>query len=261
MHVRRIVPVLLAVLLVVVPGTSCGDSSPAGPDNDDGGDPYSHTLAPGASANDFLSDQTFTSLVVEVDYMAGHQPSSSALDDLRAFLEARVHKTSITVRSPTEIPAGGQPTYTANEVVQLENEHRNAYTDGQTLTAYMLVVDGEFEEANVLGAAYFNTSSVYFGGAIDQVSGGPTQPSETLVEATTFLHEFGHLFGLVAIEESGTEMQTEHQDEAHGHHCDNDQCLMYYAVESTDLFGGVFGGDIPSLDQNCIDDLQANGGK
>lgn len=261
---KRIVPALLAGLIILLPGTSCDDASPAGPDNgtdpDPDPDPYSHTLAPGASANDLLSADTFTDLVIEVDYMPGHAPATEALDELRSFLEQRTRKTSITVQTPTEIPGGGQQSYTAQEVVDLENAHRDEYTEGSTLTVYMLVVDGDFEEGNVLGAAYLNTSTVYFGAAIDQISGGVTQPSETVVEATTFLHEFGHLFGLVAIEESGTEMQTEHQDEANGHHCDDDQCLMYYAVESTDLFGSVFGGAIPTLDQNCIDDLQANGG-
>ena len=125
----------------------------------------------------------------------------------------------------------------------------------------MLIVDGEYEQANVLGVAHRNTSTAYFGAALDAVSGGLTQPTRRQAEATVFRHEFGHLLGLVAIPGSGTDMQTEHQDEAHGHHCDDDSCLMYYAVESTDLFASVFGGTIPELDAQCIADLRANGGK
>lgn len=264
MTARRLTPIILAILVVAAPGVSCGDSSPVGPGDDNGPngpDPYSHTLGAGASANDFLSGESYTELVVEIDYMTGHAPDSDALDQLATFLEARLNKTTITFRTPTEIAAGGQQTYTVSDIRSLEEANRDDFTEGGTLTAYMLFVDGTFEQENVLGVAYYNTSTAYFGGAYEEASGGLGQPSRTLTEATSFRHEFGHLFGLVAIDGSGTEMQTEHQDEAHGHHCDNDQCLMYYAIESTDLFGGVLGAEIPSLDQNCIDDLRANGGR
>jgi hypothetical protein len=69
------------------------------------------------------------------------------------------------------------------------------------------------------------------------------------------------LFGLVNIDGSGTDMQTEHQDEQNGHHCDNENCLMYYAMERSDLISQFFDESVAELDANCIADLQANGGK
>lgn len=257
---RRLAAVLLTAALLSISAHACTDSGPSAPEGEQP-DPYSHVRGPGSSANDFLSGETFDELVVEVDYMAGYAPDPQALESLRAFLEARLNKTAVTIRTPTEIDAGGQDTYTADEIRSLEQEHRDVFTDTVTLAAYMIIVDGRFEQANVLGIAYYNTSSAFFGAAFDEVTGGIGQPSRYQVEATSFRHEFGHLFGLVAIEGSGTDMQTEHQDDANGHHCDNDACLMYYAVESTDLFGSVFGGEIPALDANCIADLQANGGR
>ncbi len=57
-------------------------------------------------------------------------------------------------------------------------------------------------------------------------------------------------------------MQEPHRDQDHGNHCDNDQCLMYYATQTTDLIGNTVGDEeITPLDANCIADLQANGGK
>lgn len=258
--------IALALAFLATATLSCGDSSPAGPTGpDDGGgsepEPYSHTLAPGASAHDFLAADSFDVLEVEVDFMAGYGPDGNALSHLQSFLEARIHKGSITILTPTEIPAEGQGTYTLNDISDLETASRDEFTHGDTLAAYMLFVDGKFEQENVLGAAYYNTSAVFFGGAFDQASGGLGQPSREIAQAITFRHEFGHLFGLVAIPGSGTDLQSAHQDSAHGHHCDNDQCLMYYAIESTDLMGSVFGGSIPELDAACIADLQANGGK
>lgn len=240
---------------------SCMEST-----NSDSGEeiprPYSHMLNPGVSANDFLADSNFTELVVEVDYMEGYAPNDDALDSLKAFLEQRLHKTSVTILEPTVIPSEDQDSYSAEKIRELEEEYRNVFTESTAddrLAAYMIIVDGYYSQNNVLGIAYYNTSNAFFGAAYDEASGGIGQASRFLIEATSFRHEFGHLFGLVNIDGSGTEMQQDHQ--ANGHHCNNEQCLMYYAMETTDLFGSFIGEEIPSLDQNCIDDLQANGGK
>lgn len=227
-------------------------------------EPYSHIDQPGFSANDFLADSNFTELVIEIDYMEGYAPNEEALDSLEAFLKRRLHKTSITILEPTVIPPGGQNAYSGSEIRDLEEQHRDEFTEtveDDQLAAYMIIVDGEYTQQNVLGIAYYNTSNAFFGAAYDQASGGVGQASRFKIEATSFRHEFGHLFGLVNIDGSGTEMQNDHQDEENGHHCDNDQCLMYYAMESTDLFGEFIGEEIPSLDQNCLLDLQDNGGK
>lgn len=242
---------------------SCLDSTSPG-DNEPPPQPYSHTLNPGIAANDFLADSNFTELVVEIDYMEGYAPNDEALDSLKAFLEQRLNKTSVTLLDPTVIEPGGQDSYSANEIRSLEGQHRDEFTqntDSDRLTAYMIIVDGKFNQNNVLGIAYYNTSNAFFGAAYEEASGGVGQTSRFKIEATSFRHEFGHLFGLVNIEGSGTEMQHDHQDEENGHHCDNDSCLMYYAMETTDLFGQFVGEDIPSLDDNCILDLRANGGR
>lgn len=71
-------------------------------------------------------------------------------------------------------------------------------------------------------------------------------------------HEFGHLFGLVNI---GTDMVENHEDTEHSKHCDKNNCLMYYASETTEIASFLIGNDIPELDENCKNDLIANGGK
>ena len=248
----------LITLTTAFLGVSCSNNS-TGSDGDDE-ILYSHIENPGASAKDFLSNETFTSVEVEIDYMQGYEPNAEAIDSLQAFFEQRLNKQSVTINTPTEIPAVGQSSYTADEVRELEEEHRDEYTEGNTLKAYMIIVDGEYEQGNVLGIAYFNTSNAFFGATYDEVSGGLNQPSRRLTESISFRHEFGHLFGLVNIPASSTEMQTNHQDTENGRHCDNDSCLMYYAMENAGVFGEFFGGGIAPLDANCIADLRANGG-
>ncbi len=56
-------------------------------------------------------------------------------------------------------------------------------------------------------------------------------------------------------------MQTEHQDEPNGRHCDNSNCLMFSNINSSDAVANIFGNGIPFLDNNCVNDLRANGGK
>lgn len=247
--------------------TTCTNTT-TGPDKNEGEDalpqPYSQTIQVGHSANDFLADSNFTSLTIEIDYMEGYPPTQQALDSLQLFLEQRLNKSQITINEPTEIPSGGKQAYTITDVRNLEEEHRDLYTefsDEDTLTTYMIILDGEYQSGSVLGVAYFNTSTALFGETIDNYSGGVTQPSQWKLESTVMRHEFGHLFGLVNIDGSGTDMQNPHQDSQNGHHCDNDQCLMYWAVETTDFIDNLIGENIPPLDQNCILDLQGNGGK
>jgi predicted Zn-dependent protease len=122
-----------------------------------------------------------------------------------------------------------------------------------------LVLDGSYADNNqVLGIAYRNTSMAIFGGTIADNSGGVSQPTRSKLESTVMNHEFGHLLGLVNL---GSNMVDNHQDSSNGKHCDNSDCLMYYASETTEIASFLIGNDIPALDQNCKNDLIANGGK
>ncbi|WP_321286858.1 hypothetical protein [uncultured Sunxiuqinia sp.] len=46
----------------------------------------------------------------------------------------------------------------------------------------------------------------------------------------------------------------------HEHRSDNDNCLMYYAAETSNFLSNFIGSSVSDLDQNCISDLQHNGG-
>ncbi|SMO35159.1 peptidase [Fodinibius sediminis] len=235
----------------------CLDSS-TGVDNNT--NQFVSRAAPGASAKVFLEDSSFASLSVEIDYMPGHQPSQDALDSLKTFLQKRLHKSDITINTPTEVQSGGGGTYSANEIRSFEEKYRNNYTDSRnnTLHAYFLITDGKYQEQNnVLGIAYYNTSMAFFGSTIEEASSGLGAPPREKVEGTVFQHEFGHILGLVG---NGTPTQSDHKT-AGSAHCTADECLMKSTVETTDFFANLFDGSIPDLDPQCVTDLQANGGK
>lgn len=244
--------VLFSTALIIL---GCSNSGSDGGD----GSAYSHTQDVGASANDFLSGDSFTSIVIEVDYVEGFQPSQASLNNLKSFLETRLNKPGgITISLDDEISSPQTTPYSAQNAYDLEKKHRDTFTDGTTLAAYFIVLDGEFEQENVLGFAYFNTSMALVGGTISENSGSLGQPSQSTVETAVLNHEFGHILGLV---DNGTPAIQDHVDEENGAHCDVENCLMYFAVRTSDFIGNLMGGAIPELDSQCIQDLQANGGK
>ena len=217
-----------------------------------------HNKPVGASANDLLASSKYTSVKIEVQYMTGFVPDAAALNHLQAVLGSLVHKPSGINIVTREISASANTVLSVNDVIEIEKNNRTAFTNGSELALYVLYTNGSYSDNNVLGVAYRNTSVVLFGKKIQDNSGGIGQASRTKLVATVAEHEIGHLLGLVDI---GSPMQSNHKDAAHGNHCNNSSCLMYYASETSDILGFLVTGNIPSFDANCVADLHANGGQ
>jgi predicted Zn-dependent protease len=217
-----------------------------------------HNRAVGASAYELLSSNTYKSLKVEVQYMSGFQPDAEALSHLQNFFAAYVNKPNGITIVTKEIASSANTTLDVEEIMDIEKTNRTAFSTANEMAVYILYTNGVYSENNVLGVAYRNTSATLFGKKIKDNSGGFGQTSRTKLEATVLEHEIAHLLGLVDI---GTVMQTPHKDVARGSHCNNENCLMYYASETTDVLGFLLTGNIPALDANCVNDLRGNGGK
>ena len=214
--------------------------------------------AVGASANDLLSASKYSSVIVEIQYMPGFQPDGASVNNLVNFINSLLNKPGGVSVIQTQIASAGKTVLTLNDIATIEKNNRTVYTSGSQLGVYFLFTDGNYSEGNVLGLAYRNTSMSLLGKTIHDNSGGIGQASRTKVVSTVLEHEFAHILGLVDI---GSAMQTNHKDAAHGNHCNNTNCLMYYASETTDILGILITGNIPALDANCKADLTANGGK
>ena len=246
--------------LAVALAAACSDGSTGPNGGGNGGEAYDHARAPGASARDLLTANDFDSLLVQVQYVQGFAPTAEGLQHLEDFLEARLHKPGgVRMQVGVPLPSPGRATHTTAQVRAMQDQYRSAYTEGRTLALHLLYLDGEHDGApNVLGIAYANTSMAIFAETIEQHTGGLGQPTFATVEGTVAQHEVGHLLGLV---NNGTAMQSEHQDEPNGHHCDDPGCLMHFAVRTTDFIQNLFGGPMPTLDADCLADLVANGGR
>ncbi|AWA29663.1 membrane metalloprotease [Flavobacterium magnum] len=227
---------------------------------ENGTNPAPNLKSVGKSANDFLSDDKYQSLAVEVFYVGNLQPNAQTLQNLKSFMEARLHKPGgITIAVKQIASPAGTP-YTINEVADIESDIRTNYNREDTLSLFILFLDGNFSSDTgttlTLGAAYRNTSCVLFENSIQALSNSPTEPSRTDLETIVIEHELCHMLGLVDL---GSPMQTNHLDSAHGKHCINPDCLMYYQTESN--IQNMMNSGMPTLDANCLADLQANGGK
>lgn len=224
----------------------------------------------GASANDLLSDRTYTSLRIEVAYVPGYEPSAAALENLKGFLHKFINKPEgiSIVKTPME-PSGKSP-FSIEEIRNIEDQYRSVYNNGEELAVFILFADGrsEAEEGTdvILGTAYRNTSMVLFEETIRKLSDRSSFVLKENITETTLQHEFGHLFGLVA---NGTPDQSGHMDSESKSHCNVSGCLMTAKLEfGKGMLEHIKAQQTTGLKQNastfdekCHQDLIANGGK
>jgi len=217
-----------------------------------------HGRRVGASAKDLLSDDKFTSLKVEIQYMTGFAPNEAAVGNLKDFLYAHLHKPGGISIETKEISPAKDSVLTLDMVWNLEKANRAVFTRDNMITIYILYTNGYYIENQMLGYAYRNTSAVLFGRNIHENSNRLKRPSRTYLETRVLQHEVGHLLGLVNV---GSSLQSDHKDPEHGKHCLNKQCLMYYITDTEDFTSLLIKKELPTLDKACLMDLIANGGK
>lgn len=261
----------LAFLFAVVLIGACSKS----PDDEAGGtnppsiDKRANLLATGASANDILSNATYSNLLIEVAYVQNFRPTQEAMDNFITFLRDRTFKQDIQAIY-RELPSPGEDTLSLQEIADLESENRTLYNNGNTLAVYIYFADapsdGDDEETGsvTLGAVYRNTSMVIHEATVRRLAGRSPLITVADVETATLQHEFGHLFGLVDL---GTPEINPHEDPEAENHCNVSGCLMRAELQ----FGsGIMsmlesrvgrGAAVPGLDAECLLDLEANGGR
>lgn len=220
------------------------------------------TRSVGVSANDLLSAKQYQVINLDICFVDKHPLPQSVIDDAVNFLGRYCNKPGGIYVHTRQIPMQGWKLY-VNDLMTIEKIYRTKFEKAgkngvDTLGLFVLVTEGDYYLENVLGVAYKNTSVALFDGIVTANSGGLAQPSRETLLSTVLRHEIGHMLGLVNI---GTAMQTYHQDEANGKHCNNEQCLMYHKVQTTEVLSILTGNTIPDLDDNCKADLRANGGK
>ncbi len=214
----------------------------------------------GTSASDLLSDNTYTSITIEIAYNSGYRPTQATLDDFKTFIEDRVNKPDGITFVETEINSPFVESQTIQDIKDIENEQREYYTVLDDIAVFIYFTgakaSSDTETTITLGTAYLNTSLVVYEKTLRDVS-VQQNVDIYLLEETTLQHELVHLFGLVNIQED--DIHSEHEDLAHKKHCIVESCLMYYQSNISSSFRNMV--NVPLLDPLCIEDLQAKGGK
>ncbi|MEC9439675.1 MAG: hypothetical protein VYE40_01090 [Myxococcota bacterium] len=214
------------------------------------------------------------SVTLEIDYQAGAEPytsfgilgtSGSPFRLTRANIEALFSVTTPALTIPTEISQMQEVTDVSGEdfdvdtILAIASRWRDGYSTSTDRTFYIVFLDGYFNDDSgrregVLGVSIGNTGVIaMFKPVIDSTS------SPQYVEQTTLVHEFGHAAGLV---NNGVDLVHDHQDEEHGKHCSNDDCVMYWANEGASNIGAfvsryVLDPETVIFDQDCLDDVHA----
>ena len=124
--------------------------------------------------------------------------------------------------------------------------------DASELRWQLLFPEGEYSENGVLGVAVDGSSIALFGDTIEESDGPFGRPSVENVENSVIVHEIGHLLGLVNLVYTSP---ADHEDAEHPGHSNNEDSVMYWAVNSADL-ANIFFGSIPNeFDQDDLADL------
>jgi len=224
--------------------------------------PNTNKQTTGSSSNDLLSDKKFKSMIVEVVYVDGFEPSATAITNFVSFLGARTYKPNGIIVIKRAIPSSGKATFTVTEIAAIEDANRTKYNTSDQIAVWCFFVDGksvlDTSTSVILGESYRNTSFVIFEKTVQGLSDSPLEPSRNLLETTVITHESGHILGLTNL---GAPMQTDHEDTAHPKHCNVSSCLMYWASETGHGTSNMGSGTAPQLDSQCLADLRANGGR
>ena len=218
----------------------------------------------------YIRGDTYQKLVLEIDTITGMDPDASVETDLIAGLTDILDKPKgVTVIHDGDLSSRGTDyAWTFDELKTLADDTFDLAVEEDTTKMHVLFVDGHHadnsEQGKVLGLAWENRHMVIFKQTIEESCGGlaPLIRDQvcTAAELSVWIHEVGHVLGLV---NTGLDMVTDHQDVEHGAHDTSDECVMYWAYEGEaviDLLRDrIIGGknDALRFDQACLDDIAA----
>lgn len=216
-------------------------------------------------------DPRYTTLVFEVDAMPGAEPEGAMPSMLGGPWELfEANMTALYEGSPRELvlptedeigALDGAPdgALDSDELRDLADDNRDVPDTDDTAVFHIMFVDRFYEkdgerQTDVLGVSLHASRVIAMFAPVYR-----SFPLSRYVEQSTLIHEVGHAAGLV---DNGVPMVDHHRDSAHGAHCDDDRCVMFWLNEgASDLAqyvaDYVTSGDVVLFDDACLADAHA----
>lgn len=258
-----------------LPGGGGGDD--VGGDDDGGGGDGGGTGGPDAPPGlRGVFDPSVTDVLVEIDFEPGAEPFTGnviGFGDTFAITRSNIDRIFAgrkTLSVPTTLAGmeniGDVPDeqLTVDDLLALAAAHRSSGDTATRKTYYVLFLSGYFTDGSgprpgVLGVSIGDTGVIaMFKDVIDSTHIPATNVAR-FVEQSTLVHELGHAIGLV---HNGVLPTSPHHDTAHGAHCTNDACVMYWQNEGAGDMAAfvqrsVLSGDTILFDAACLADVDA----
>lgn len=190
-------------------------------------------------------------------------------NNISDLLAGRANAISVQIdqelNEMTAIPAQNKSSYTQQEILAISDAHQATQSTANQGVMFLVYLDGYFnlngqEQTQVLGVSVGSFTVAIFKPVIDAIQGGGGiiggGSPKYMVEQATVTHEIGHALGLV---NNGVDLHSAHQDDSHGKHCDNTDCVMYWEIASPAGASGLFGSSSSVNDMvfgaECIADI------
>lgn len=189
---------------------------------------------PGDAKTDFLGP-SYSKIVIEVDYESSTAPDQSALDLLKNRISSICKKeVQIELSDSFGDDISSYPLGAIYGIQEANRDHSNQFIriGEDVFYAYVLYLDGTYSEGSgIIGLTYSADSYTIFQQNIkNNVSPFGFHPTASEVERSVLIHEFGHILGLVSRGQDASYAYKE--DASNDAHCENDGCVMYYAVDT-----------------------------
>ena len=207
---------------------------------------------PGSLTMACLTD-SHNQMILEIDYEAGYKPETSSTDLLKQRIDEVCSFSKGITLEFTETDFDDVGTWSADDVREQGWEHKeDDPTNGKTLRWQLLFPAESNDDENVLGVAVDASTIAIVGESVDDAAGLFNRPSAEDVENSVIVHEAGHLLGLVNLVYTSP---VDHEASDKPGHSNNEDSVMYWAIESVTV-ANFISGDLPNeFDQDDKDDL------
>jgi hypothetical protein len=172
-------------------------------------------------------------------YEPGYQPI--AMELVKTRLQEVCDKPDGIKIVAEEIDFKIDSTWSADDVRDARWKHGGDAMGSDTLHWYFLFPSGMYDDDSVLGVAVDASTIAIFKDSVDEAEGLFGRPSSEEVERAVSVHEAGHLLGLVNLVYTSP---VDHEDSEHPGHSNNEDSVMYWAIESNNV-GNFITGSLP----------------